>query len=96
VLIPAKVDKKYADSVSSRLKSIQGDCSINILQQGRWLYACWPLEGADRERKPKNIIIKVLVTPVIPAVVLSRNPDAPSLLFAPFDKGGNGGFLIVE
>jgi hypothetical protein len=44
----------------------------------------------------KNITVKVLVTPVIPAVVLSGNPDAPSLLSAPFDKGGNGGFLIVE
>ena len=47
-----------------------------------------PSKGPDRERKPKNIIVKVLVTPVSPAVVLSGNPDAPSLLFAPFDKGG--------
>jgi hypothetical protein len=45
-LILTKVDKKYAATVSSRLKSIQGDCSINILQQSRRLYACWPLEGA--------------------------------------------------
>ena len=55
-----------------------------------------PSKGPDRERNPKNIIVKVLVTPVIPAVFLSGNPDSPSLLFAPFDKGGNGGFLIVE
>ena len=42
-----------------------------------------PSKGPDRERKPKNIIVKVLVTPVIPAVVLSGNPD-----FARFLKAG--------
>ena len=42
-----------------------------------------PSKGPDRERKPKNIIVKVLVTPVIPAVVLSGNPD-----FVRFLKAG--------
>ena len=33
-------------------------------------------------------VMEGLVTPVIPAAVLSGNPDAQSLLFAPFNKGG--------
>jgi hypothetical protein len=38
-------------------------------------------------------------TAVIPApapFLIRGKPDVLSLLFAPFDKGGNGGFLIVE
>jgi hypothetical protein len=34
------------------------------------------------ERKPKTIIVKVLVIPVIPAVVLSGNPESARFLKA--------------
>ena len=46
--------------------------------------------GPDRERKPKTIIVKVIVTPVIPAVVLSGNPDSIRFLKAgyPINKFG--------
>jgi hypothetical protein len=41
-----------------------------------------PSKGHHRERKPKTIIVKVLVTPVIPAVILSGNPDLVRFLKA--------------
>jgi hypothetical protein len=41
-----------------------------------------PPKGYDRERKPKTIIVKILVTPVIPAVFLSGNPDLVRFLKA--------------